>query len=279
MLGAGGPRGARAGHGARVRDDVEFDTASGRTGDFAGIDWWIIRSSAREASSDRSSTSCSAFLALYVACAGAWRSRRAVPAVGRLRDALRDRMRRLVSRLGLDSPAACHKLWPSLGLTGLALVVWRFWPLLIALLGDINSGSTGKLPLLGSQNEHMQLVFRRSTELLIVLLATGLLGVDPARLAGRRIARPPRATLVVIGMALVLLVLPWRLVFHADFRKRRSTAALLRDRRERVRAARPLSDSALRRATLWFLAATSDCNFETNQRALRRIRAASGGSR
>jgi hypothetical protein len=199
---------------------VEFNTALGRTGDFAGdrlVDYPIL--GARSVFGSIIYVLL-AFVVLYVALALVRGIARAVPAVGRLRDALRDRMRRLVSHVGLDSPAALSQTLAVAGLLGLALVVWRFWPFLIALLGDVNSGSTGNLQLLGIQNEHMQLVFRRSTELLIVLLTTGLLGVVRQRLAGRRIGVPPiAATLVVIVMALVLLVLPWRLVFHAEFQE------------------------------------------------------------
>jgi len=199
---------------------VEFNTALGRTGGFAGdrlIDYPVL--GARSVFGSIIYVLL-AFVVLYVALALVRGVARAVPAVGRLRTALGERWRGLVSRVGLDSPAALSQTLPVAGLLGLALVVWRFWPFLIALFGDVNSGSTGDLQRLGSQNEHMQLVFRRSTELLIVLLATGLLGLIRQRLAGRPIGLPPiAATLVVIGMALVLLVLPWRLIFHAEFQE------------------------------------------------------------
>jgi hypothetical protein len=199
---------------------VEFNTALGRTGDFTGdrlVDYPIL--GARSVFGSIIYVLL-AFVVLYVALALLRGIARAVPAVGRLRATLGERVRRLVSRLGLDSPGALSQTLPVAGLLGLALVVWRFWPFVIALFGDINSGSTGDLQLLANQNEHMQLVFRRSIELVIVLLTLGLIHVVRQWRRGQPAsAAAVAATIVVIGMALVLLVLPWRLIFHAEFQE------------------------------------------------------------
>jgi serine/threonine protein kinase len=197
---------------------VEFNTALGRTGDFAAdplVDYPVL--GVRSVFGSIVYVLL-AFVLLYVALALVRGIARAVPAVGRLRAAVGERLQQLTTRVGLDSPAALSQALPVAGLLGLALVVWRFRPFLIALLGDVDRGSAADLGMLGIQNEHMQLMFRRSTELVIVLLTIGVVAVIRQRLAGRAVRLAPvAATFVVIGIALVLLVLPWRLVFHAEF--------------------------------------------------------------
>ncbi len=199
---------------------VEFNTALGRTGDFADdrlVDYPIL--GARSVFGSIIYVLL-AFVVLYVALALVRGIARAVPAAGRLLAALGARLRRLVSRVGLDSPAALSQTLPVAGLLGLAFVIWRFWPFVIALFGDIDSGSARDLQLLAIQNEHMQLVFRRSIELVVVLLTLGLIHVVRQWRRGQPVnAAPVAATIVVICMALVLLVLPWRLIFHAEFQE------------------------------------------------------------
>jgi hypothetical protein len=199
---------------------VEFNTVLGRTAGFAAdrlVDYPIL--GARSVFGSVVYVLL-AFVVLYVALS-LWRGlARAVPAVARLRTALSATSARLVHRVGLDSPAAVSQTLPVAGLVALAGVAWHFRPFLLALLGDVDTGSASTLWLLGAGNEHMQLVFRRSTEIVIVLLTAGLVYVLRQRRAGRPIGGPPiAATAIVIAMALGLLVFPWRLVFHAEFQE------------------------------------------------------------
>jgi hypothetical protein len=199
---------------------VEFNTALGRTSGFANdrlVDYPIL--GARSVFGSIVYVLL-AFVVLYVALALMRGVGRAIPAVGRLGLGLGESARRLVRQIGLDSPAALSQALAVAGVLGLAVVVWRFWPFLIALFGEVDSSAPGDLRLLGGQNEHMQLVFRRSMELVIVLLTAGLIAVIRQRRAGRVVsAAPIAATAIVIVMALGLLVLPWRLVFHSEFQE------------------------------------------------------------
>ncbi len=199
---------------------VEFNTVLGRTGGFAAdriVDYPILGARSVFGSIVYALL---AFVVLFVALS-LWRGlARAVPAVARLRTALSATSARLVHRIGLDSPAAVSQTLPVAGLLGLGAVAWHFRPFLLALLGDVDTGSASDLRLLGTGNEHMQLVFRRSIEVVIILLTAGLVYLLRQRRAGRPIAGPPiAATAIVIAMSLGLLVFPWRLVFHAEFQE------------------------------------------------------------
>ena len=197
---------------------VEFNTKLGRTAQFAGEN--LAEDPVLGARSVFGSIIyiLLALVVLYVVAALVRGAAHAVPAIARLRASLGEQSERLVKRVGLDSPGALAQALPVAGLLGLALIVWRFWPFVLALLGDVNNGTNAELRLLGTANEHMQLVYRRSIEALIVLLTTGLVYVVRQWRLGRKITLASiGATTVVIVIALVLLVAPWRLVFHSEF--------------------------------------------------------------
>lgn len=144
----------------------------------------------------------------------------AVPPVSRLTARLTQGIVGAVRRAGLNKPTALAQTLSVVGVAGLGAILWRFQSLLLALMnyGYVNDAPAGDLLLLSGANEHTHLLYRRSLELLIVVLMAGLVHIGRQWRAGTKAhLSPVAATVAAVVVALFLLVAPWRLLFGAEF--------------------------------------------------------------
>jgi serine/threonine protein kinase len=122
-------------------------------------------------------------------------------------------------RAELDNPNDLLRGLSVLGLAALVVILWNFLPLLKAFVLQINQAPSSDLAVLGSDNNTHKFLYRRLLELDLLLLCVGTFAVFRLR-RQKGVHLAPSAvasTIAVIGLVLVFLVGPWRLMFHSKF--------------------------------------------------------------
>lgn len=196
----------------------EFDAFLGRTGDFAAeAPWsypvWGVRSVFGSAIYILLGLAIFNVAELLARLAG-----RAVPPLGKAARRLIDASKAWMRGVGLEGPTAVAQTLSLVGVVGLGTIVWKFHALLSVLTQTVNDAPAREIAILSGANEPTHLLYRRSCELVIVVLGAGLIRLDRQWRAGKRAkVTPLAATGALIVVAFFLLVMPWRLLFNADF--------------------------------------------------------------
>ena len=146
---------------------------------------------------------------------------RVIPPVRRAAIGFRETTTTWARSAAIDEPNDLLRGLAVLGLAALVLVLWSFLPLLKAFTLQINQWPSADLAVLGSDNNANKFWYRRLLELDLLLLGAGLLGVlRLRRRKGTHLAPSAVASVIaVMGLVLVFLVGPWRLMFHSKFRQ------------------------------------------------------------
>ena len=151
---------------------------------------------------------------------------RVIPPVQRAAVGLKETTATWARDKAIDEPNDLLRGLAVLGLLVLVVILWNFLPLLKAFTLKIDQAPSADLAILGgvasnTNDTGYKFLYRRLLELDLLLLGVGLMGV--LRLRRRRgIPLMPSAVISVIavmGLVLVFLVGPWRLMFHSKFRQ------------------------------------------------------------
>ncbi len=125
-----------------------------------------------------------------------------------------------IARTGLAQPGPLSQLLTSVGAVALAATVWAHFDLLHAVITPVNEAPVSTLVLLSEGNEGQQMRYVLALDAILAVLGAGLIYIRrSARAEGRSpwsLLAPPAAVLLA---ALVLLVIPWRLLNLVEFRR------------------------------------------------------------
>jgi len=131
--------------------------------------------------------------------------------------------RQLSLRLNLDDPAVLGQAFSLIGLVTLALIVWRFQNVLLAVIVTVptNPDARALLGPLRPDNTGDVRWYRLVVDMLILVLGFGTLQI--ARLRSRRWAGRATGSLVVVALMLTIAVLmaelPYRLMWRNKFER------------------------------------------------------------
>jgi serine/threonine protein kinase len=151
---------------------------------------------------------------------------RVIPPVRRAAVGLKETTATWARDKAIDEPNDLLRGLAVLGLLALVVILWNFLPLLKAFTLQINQAPSADLAILGgvasnTNDTGYKFLYRRLLELDLLLLGIGLLGV--LRIRRRRgthlIPSAVVSVIAVMGLVLVFLVGPWRLMFHSKFRQ------------------------------------------------------------
>jgi hypothetical protein len=215
VLGAGAAVGT---WGLGAITSIVFNHTVGREGEFANetvLSWWVWGFRALLPGAVYALLVVMAWWA--VAASGRWLTR-VSPPVSRVVEPVSTRVSRIARRAGLDDPAARAQALLAGQVLAVAAFCWIFWDVFAAMTSFLASAPLEDLEALRPEHLARHQAYNLSMALLILAMGAATLAV---RRGERRRGVPRRRTalvpnLVVIGVALVILVLPYRLMWHSD---------------------------------------------------------------
>ena len=185
-----------------------FNLTLGRTGGFSDdtvMDWWVFGLRSLVTPVVYAALTLTALLAVRAA----WLITR------RTARGLADRIASLVARarvrLGLADPASLAQWLLVLQVLVLVAIVWRFGEVLAAVTVRVQVADPATLAVL-SETSDAPVAYRRA--LSIALVATGLGWLALVRTGGRIDRATKAGGVVIVGIMLLMLELPYRLMFH-----------------------------------------------------------------
>jgi serine/threonine protein kinase len=131
------------------------------------------------------------------------------------------RTNRMALTIGLNDPAVTSQAIAGVGLLAIALVIWAFSDLLWACVLSINLDPFDALQPLSPANADQMKLFRLAADLLVV--GFGVSAVRVNRLRARQRDRgsplPLIAVLVLLCVAMLLVEMPYRIMWHNEFER------------------------------------------------------------
>jgi len=158
----------------------------------------------------------------FLLARAAWRlAGRMVPAVRGLNARVGQASARFATRIGLADLSVVGQLVFAVHVAALAIVCWRFSWLLGALTEEVNDGDPSNLALLGPAYAWRHVLYGQALDVVILLMGVSWLTLIRAR---RRRGLPATDASVAAGLALLtltvlLLVTPYRILWHNEFER------------------------------------------------------------
>ena len=156
---------------------------------------------------------------LWSLLAAIWRlAVRISPPVQRVSEALRARGHVLTARLGLNEPETATQMLLAAQVLAVSVFCWHFRDLFGAFVSSIDWATPGDIEPLRPEHLARQQLYNFTMAILILLMSVGTYKVVRMRRAAEAPTTPPIALVFgVIGVALVILVFPYRLMWHNAF--------------------------------------------------------------
>lgn len=141
--------------------------------------------------------------------------------VGRTADSIRERFARFSARAGLDHPSTFAHFVAVFGTIALVLVAWRSSDVLAAVLNYASTASPQDLLVLQPGNPVERFVYRRSLDAIILVLALGVYRATRLHQKHRWESSVSSYVIavVVLLLATLMTVVPYRILFHNDFER------------------------------------------------------------
>jgi serine/threonine protein kinase len=148
-----------------------------------------------------------------------WRLlRRAAPPVARIGKELTDRRSSAASRIGFDDPDVASQALLAAQIIGVGLFCWYFRDIFSAMLSFISEASAAEVEALRPEYLDYHQWYNFAMSMMILAMSAGVWRIAKMR---RRTGQARHASLFAIGamvvVSLVVLVLPYRLIWHNDF--------------------------------------------------------------
>jgi hypothetical protein len=131
-------------------------------------------------------------------------------------ESVRRRAAAWASRLSLDDVAVLSSWIFLLSTTALVVTWWYYWPLMAAFGTTVSRATADQFALLSPANKESHFAYRKALTLIVLLTTAAWYGVlKVSRLRRRRLhGGLAIGSAAVLGLALVTLVLPYRLLYH-----------------------------------------------------------------
>jgi Protein kinase domain len=158
----------------------------------------------------------------FLLARAAWRlAGRMVPRVRGLNARVGQASARLATRTGLADLSVVGQLVFVAHVAALAMVCWRFFWLLGALYEEVNDGVPSRLALLGPAYAWRHVLYGLALDVVILIMGVSWLTLIRAR---RRRGLPATdasvaAGLAVLTLTVLLLVTPYRILWHNEFER------------------------------------------------------------
>jgi hypothetical protein len=178
-------------------------------------DWWIW--GARSVISPVMSLLIAGFaLALFAGTRHLLRG--ASSRVRQFDDSVRRRAAALANRLSLDDVSVLSSWVFLLSTTALVVTWWYYWPLMAAFAKTVSDATSAQLALLSPANKEHHFSYRKALTLIVLLTTAAWYGVMKVSALRHQPLRGSLAlgSAAVLGLALVSLVLPYRLLYHNE---------------------------------------------------------------
>jgi len=176
-------------------------------------DWWIW--GARAMIAPVMSLLIAGFaLALYAGARNLLRG--ASSRVRQFDDTLRRRAAAWANRLSMDDVSVLSSWVFLLSTTALVVTWWYYWPLMAAFSKTVSAATSDQFALLSPANKEHHFAYRKALTLIVLLTTAAWYGVLKVSSVRRQPLRGGLAigSAAVLGLALVSLVLPYRLLYH-----------------------------------------------------------------
>jgi hypothetical protein len=136
-------------------------------------------------------------------------------------ESVRRRAAAWAKRLSMDDVSVLSSWVFLLSTTALVTTWWYFWPLMTAFGTPAPTATSDQLSLLSPAFREHHNAYRQTLSLIVLLTIAGWYGVLKVSSLRRQRLRPGLAlgSAAVLGLALVSLVLPYRLLRHNQFEK------------------------------------------------------------
>jgi hypothetical protein len=181
-------------------------------------DWWVW--GARAAIAPVMSLLIAGFaLALFAGTRNLLRG--ASSRVRQFDDSVRRRVAALANRLSMDDVSVLSSWVFLLSTTALVVTWWYFWPLMAAFAKTVTAATSDQLALLSPANKEHHFAYRKALTLIVLLTTAAWYGVLKVSALRRQPLKGGLAvgSAAVLGLAIVSLVLPYRLLFQNRFDK------------------------------------------------------------
>ncbi len=142
---------------------------------------------------------------------------RIVPPIRRGTSAAIELLRTHATRSSLNTPTAWVQTLLLAGVVALIVVTVTFRGLVDTFITPLDTQPASNLVVLNSDHEDFRAVYRRSLEAVILLLGAGMIRVRRSPGGETVKASALAGVAAVMLVALMLLIVPWRLMFQADF--------------------------------------------------------------
>lgn len=131
-------------------------------------------------------------------------------------DTVRRRAMAVARRLSLNDVAVLSSWVFLLSTTALVVTWWYYWPLMAAYAKPVSEATSDQLALLSPANKQHHFAYRQALTLLVLLTAGAWYGVLKVSALRRQRLRGALAlgSAAVLGLMLVTLVMPFRLLYH-----------------------------------------------------------------
>jgi serine/threonine-protein kinase len=131
-------------------------------------------------------------------------------------DSARKRAAAWAKRLSLDDVSVLSSWVFLLSTTALVVTWWYFWPLMAAYAKPVSDATSDQLALLSPANKEHHFAYRKALTLLVLLTTAAWYGVLKVSALRRRRLSGGLAigSAAVLGLMLVTLVMPFRLLYH-----------------------------------------------------------------
>ena len=134
-------------------------------------------------------------------------------------ESVRRRTAALANRLSMDDVTVLSSWLFLLSTIAVVGTWWYFWPLMAAFSTTVLNATSDQLALLSPANKEHHFAYRKAMTLIVLLTTAGWYGVLKVSALRRQRLRPSIAlgSAAVLGLALVALVMPYRLLFQNRF--------------------------------------------------------------
>ena len=131
-------------------------------------------------------------------------------------DSVRRRVAAWANRLTLDDVSVLSSWVFLLSTTALVVTWWYFWPLMAAFGTTVTQATSDQLALIAPANKEHHFAYRKALTLIVLLTTAAWYGVLKVSALRHQPLRGGLAigSAAVLGLALVSLVLPYRLLYH-----------------------------------------------------------------
>jgi hypothetical protein len=133
-------------------------------------------------------------------------------------DSVRRRAAAWANRLSLDDVSVLSSWVFLLSTTALVVTWWYFWPLMAAYAKPVSDATSDQLALLSPANKEHHFAYRKALTLIVLLTTAAWYGVLKVSALRRQRLNGGLAlgSAAVLGLTLVTLVLPFRLLYHNE---------------------------------------------------------------